>query len=60
MLAVDSQSLTPNTAHMAPQETASVGNKAAGPTQVLLTSDSAVVTFIGIRWDGDKVRGIRI
>ena len=26
----------------------------------MLTSDKAVATFIGVRWDGDKVRGIRI
>ena len=55
MLAVDTQSL-----FSAPQETASIGNKAAGNSQVLLTSDKAVVTFIGVRWDGDKVRGIRM
>ncbi|MBV8794314.1 MAG: hypothetical protein JO136_05195, partial [Hyphomicrobiales bacterium] len=27
---------------------------------MLLTSDKAVATFIGVRWDGDKVRGIRV
>jgi hypothetical protein len=55
MLAVDTQSL-----FSAPQETASIGNKAAGKSEVLLTSDQAVATFIGVRWDGDKVRGIRV
>ena len=55
MLAVDTQSL-----YSAAQETASIGNKAAASSQVLLTSDKAVVTFIGVRWDGDKVRGIRM
>ena len=55
MLAVDTQSL-----FSAAQETASIGNKAAASSQVLLTSDKAVVTFIGVRWDGDKVRGIRM
>ena len=55
MLAVDTQSL-----FSAPQETASIGNKAAGGSQVLLTSDKAVATFVGVRWDGDKVRGIRM
>ena len=55
MLAVDTQTL-----FSAPQETASIGNKAAGKSEVLLTSDKAVATFIGIRWDGDKVRGIRM
>ena len=55
MLAVDTQSL-----FSAPQETASIGNKAAGKSEVLLISDKAVATFIGVRWDGDKVRGIRI
>jgi hypothetical protein len=55
MLAVDTQSL-----YSAPQETASIGNKAAGNSEVLLTSDKAVVTFVGVRWDGDKVRGIRM
>jgi hypothetical protein len=55
MLAVDTQSLL-----SAPQETASIGNRAAGKSEVLLTSANAVVTFIGVRWDGDKVRGIRM
>jgi hypothetical protein len=55
MLAVDTQNL-----FSSPQETASIGNKAAGNSQVLLTSDKAVATFIGVRWDGDKVRGIRV
>src|ERR1700683_5686151 len=55
MLAVDTQSL-----FSAPQETATIGNKAAATSQVLLTSDKAVVTFVGVRWDGDKVRGIRM
>jgi hypothetical protein len=55
MLAVDTQSL-----FSAPQETASIGNKAAGKTEVVLSSDTAVATFVGIRWDGDKVRGIRV
>ena len=55
MLAVDTQTL-----FSAPQETASIGNKAAGSSQVSLTSANAVATFIGVRWDGDKVRGIRM
>jgi hypothetical protein len=55
MLAVDTQSL-----FSAPQETASVGAKAASKSEVLLTSDNAVATFIGVRWDGDKVRGVRM
>lgn len=55
MLAVDTQSL-----YAATQETASIGNKSAGKSEVLLTSDKAVATFIGIRWDGDKVRGLRM
>ncbi len=55
MLAVDTQTL-----FSATQETASIGNKTAGKSEVLLTSDKAVATFIGIRWDGDKVRGIRM
>ena len=55
MLAVDTQNL-----FSAPQETASIGAKAAGKSEVLLTSDKAVATFIGVRWDGDKVRGIRV
>ena len=55
MLAVDTQSL-----FSAAQETASIGNKGAAKSQVLLTSDKAVVTFVGARWDGDKVRGIRM
>ncbi len=60
MLAVDTQTLMPNTPLMAPQETESIGNKAAGRSQVLLISDKAIATFIGVRWDGDKVRGIRM
>ena len=59
MLAVDTQTLMSN-ATQPPKETASIGNKAAARSQVLLTSDNAVATFVGIRWDGDKVRGIRI
>src|SRR3984957_17350686 len=55
MLAVDTQSL-----FSAAQETASIGNKAAASSQVLLSSDKAVATYIGIRWDGDKGRGIRM
>ena len=55
MLAVDTQTL-----FSAPQETASIGNKAAGKSEILLSSDKAVATFIGVRWDGDKVRGIRV
>ncbi len=39
-------------------ETASIGNRAG--QRVLLSPASAVATFIGIRWDGDKVRGIRV
>jgi len=55
MLAVDTQSL-----YAAAQETASIGNKGTGKSEVLLTSDKAVATFIGVRWDGDKVRGVRM
>jgi hypothetical protein len=55
MLAVDTLNL-----FSPPQETESIGNKAAGKTEVVLTSDNAVATFIGVRWDGDKVRGIRV
>ncbi len=39
-------------------ETASIGVCAG--QQVLLSPASAIATFIGIRWDGDKVRGIRV
>lgn len=59
MLAVDTQTVMSNAAQP-PQETASIGNKAAARSQVLLTSDKAVATLIGIRWDGDKVRGVRM
>ena len=59
MLAVDTQTLMSN-ATQPPKETASIGNKAAARSQIVLTSDNAVATFVGIRWDGDKVRGIRI
>ncbi len=55
MLAIDTQNL-----FLAAQETASIGNKAAGKSEVVLTSDKAFATFIGVRWDGDKVRGIRV
>ena len=55
MLAVDTKSL-----FSAPQETALIGKKGAAKSQVLLISDQAVVTFVGVRRDDDKVRGIRM
>ena len=60
MLAADNQGLFVNSGLAAAQETASIGNKAAAHSEVLLTSNTAVATFIGVRWDGDKVRGIRV
>ena len=41
-------------------ETARIGNPDASSTQVSFSSNTAVATYIGVRWDGDKVRGIRI
>jgi hypothetical protein len=41
-------------------ETASIGNRAAGPREVTFSSSTATVTYLGVRWDGDKVRGIRM
>ena len=41
-------------------ETAGVGNRAAGPRQTTLSSTTAVVNYIAVRWDGDKIRGIRM
>jgi hypothetical protein len=55
MLAVDTHSF-----FSAPQETALIGKKGAAKSQVLLISDQAVVTFVGVRRDDDKVRGIRM
>ena len=60
MLAADNQGHFVNSGPVAAQETASIGNKAAARSEVLLTSNNAVATFIGVRWDGDKVRGIRV
>ena len=41
-------------------ETVGVGNRLAGPHQVTLSSATAVAKFIAVRWDDDKVRGIRM
>jgi hypothetical protein len=41
-------------------ETSGIGNRSAGLRQISLSSPNAVATFIGVRWDGDKVRGIRV
>ena len=43
-----------------PIETAGVGNRDAGPKQTTLSSKTAVVDYIAVRWDGDKIRGIRM
>jgi hypothetical protein len=40
--------------------TRSVGNQAAAGSQVDLTSDTSVARVISVRWDGDKVRGVRM
>ena len=45
---------------MSVEHTASIGNKDAASSNVYLSSATAVATFIGVRWDGDKVRGIRV
>jgi hypothetical protein len=60
MSANDSQSVGSNAGQLPAQETASIGNKAAAHSEVVFASGAAVATFIGVRWDGDKVRGIRI
>jgi hypothetical protein len=41
-------------------QTQGIGNRADSLKQVNLSSPTAVVTFVGVRWDGDKVRGIRM
>jgi hypothetical protein len=41
-------------------ETAGVGNRNAGPRQTTLSSTTAAVSYIAVRWDGDKIRGIRM
>src|SRR5215831_12865473 len=43
-----------------PVETAAIGNLDRGLRQVTLSSTTSEASFIGIRWDGDKVRGIRV
>jgi hypothetical protein len=43
-----------------PVETAGIGNRNAGPKQIVLSSATAVVDTISVRWDGDKIRGIRM
>ena len=60
MSANDSQSVGSNAGQSPAQETAPIGNKAAAHSEVVFASGAAVATFIGVRWDGDKVRGIRI
>ena len=40
--------------------TRSVGNQAAGKSEVDLASDTSVARVFSVRWDGDKVRGIRM
>ena len=59
--------MTPQTAPIAPHttfgqvvETAGIGNRDNTLKQVHLASPTATATFIGVRWDGDKVRGLRI
>ncbi|HWF10710.1 MAG TPA: Vps62-related protein [Bryobacteraceae bacterium] len=41
-------------------ETAGIGNRDNSLKQVHFSSPSATATFIGVRWDGDKVRGLRV
>ena len=45
---------------LGPIETAGIGNRDAGPKQTTLSSTTAVVNYIAVRWDGDKIRGIRM
>ena len=40
--------------------TASIGNISSPLTQVVISSATAVAVYIGVRWDGDKVRGVRM
>jgi hypothetical protein len=41
-------------------ETNGIGNRDNKLKQIVLSSPTAVATYIGVRWDGDKVRGIRV
>jgi hypothetical protein len=41
-------------------ETASIGNRNAGRDQGVFSSPTAVATYVGVRWDGDKIRGVRV
>ena len=40
--------------------TRSVGNQAAASSEVDLASETSVARVFSVRWDGDKVRGIRM
>jgi hypothetical protein len=41
------------------EATASIGNQGAGEAQTFV-SQTANATFFGVRWDGDKVRGLAL
>jgi len=41
-------------------QTPGIGNRDSSFKQVTLSSPTAVAVFLGVRWDGDKVRGIRM
>jgi hypothetical protein len=41
-------------------QTPGIGNRDMSFKQVTLSSPTAVAAFLGVRWDGDKVRGIRM
>ncbi|WP_051536776.1 fascin domain-containing protein [Nitrosospira briensis] len=40
-------------------ETRFIGNQ-GGASSISFASENGIATFIGVRWDGDKVRGIRV
>jgi len=51
---------TPHTPAPAVVETEGIGNRAANLKQVKFSSDHALPTLLGVRWDSDKIRGIRL
>jgi hypothetical protein len=60
MTTIDTTVSVGATAAGANVETAGIGNRAPTLPQKIISSSSAAVSYFGVRWDGDKVRGIRV
>jgi hypothetical protein len=41
-------------------QTASVGNTGASHSEVIVDSDTKIAQYLAVRWDGDKIRGLRL